>query len=124
MRIGEREYAFHLTAGAAMDIADLCPGKDLKNFAALLDGSAGPTLEGRAAFICALSRGAEDLRAFEEPGYKPAPLTPALLRVLDLATFSEAMEEAVAAFRTGLETTVAVKSKKGAAAGTDGGPNR
>ena len=84
MEINGREYAFLLTAGAAMDIADMCPGKDLRNFAALLDGSACPTLEGRAAFICALSRGAEDARAFEEPGYKPQPLTPALLRIVDL----------------------------------------
>lgn len=124
MEIGGREYAFKLTAGAAMDISDKCPGKDLKNFTSLLDGSAGPTLEGRAAFICALSRGAEELRAFEEPGYKPAPLTPELLRIVDLAVFSEALEEAVAAFKEGLETTVAVKAKKNAAAGTDGGPNR
>lgn len=116
MEINGREYAFLLTAGAAMDIADMCPGKDLRNFAALLDGSACPTLEGRAAFICALSRGAEDARAFEEPGYKPQPLTPALLRIVDLLTFNEALEEAAAAFKSGLETTVQAKAKKNATA--------
>ena len=116
MEINGREYGFRLTAGAAMDISDKCPGKDLKNFAALLDGSVGPTLEGRATFICALSRGEEEARAFEEPGYKPAPLTPEMLRVLDLATFTAAMEAAAAAFREGLETTVNARAKKNEAA--------
>lgn len=116
MEINGREYAFLLTAGAAMDIADMCPGKDLRNFAALLDGSAFPTLEGRAAFICALSRGAEDARAFEEPGYKPQPLTPAFLRIVDLATFNDALAAAAAAFKEGLETTVQAKAKKNEAA--------
>lgn len=112
MKLNGREYGFKLTAGAAMDIADLCPGKDLRNFAALLDGSAGPIMEGRAAYICALSRGYEEAKAFEEHGYKPDPLTPALLRVVDIAAFNDALSEAAAAFREGLETTINAKAKK------------
>ena len=104
-----------------MDIADICPGKDLRNFAALLDGSACPTMEGRAAFVCALSRGFEEAKAFEEHGYHADPLTPALLRVVDIMTFNEALNEAAAAFREGLETTVNAKAKKNEA---EENPNR
>lgn len=121
MELYGREYKFRLTVGAACDIADRCPGGELKNFKELITGDtfAGAT-EGRCVFICALSRGEEEARSFEEPSFQPRPLTPELLRSLDIATFGEVLAEATEAFATGLQTTVGVapakKNGEGAAA--------
>lgn len=112
MEIYGRNYGFRLTVGAACDIAEKCPGGELKNFQQLLVGDAASATEGRTVFLCALSRGDEEARSFEEPGYKPAPLTRALLRSLDISTFGALMAEASEAFKAGLETAVGVKAKK------------
>lgn len=121
MEIYGREYSFRLTVGAACDIAELCPDKQLQNFGKLLQGAGfGSATEGRAAFICALSRGEEEARAFETPGYKPEPITPELLRALSLKEFGQALAEATEAFASGLETTVGVAPDKKKDAGDTG----
>lgn len=120
MEVYGREYKFRLTVGAACDIADRCPDGKLQNFAQLLAGSGYVSAtEGRSAFLCALSRGEEEARAFEEPGYEPKPLTPQLLRTLDMQTYSDLLGEATEAFAAGLQTTVGVapSKKNGDAAG-------
>ena len=112
MELYGREYKFRLTVGAACDIAERCGG-DLKHYSELLSNeSFAGASEGRAAFICALSRGEEEARSFEEPGYRPEPLTPELLRTLDIATVGEVLGEAISAFADGLQTTVGVAPAK------------
>lgn len=122
MEIYGREYRFRLTVGAACDIADRCPGGELKNFRELIAGGAlGAVTDGRIAFVCALSAGDEEARAFETPGREPKPLTPQLLRTLSLNDFTAVLAEATEAFATGLETSVGVKpaKKNGDGAGTE-----
>lgn len=113
MEIYGREYRFRLTVGAACDIADRCPGGELKNFRELIAGGAlGAVTDGRIAFVCALSAGDEEARSFEEPGYEPKALTPQILRTLSLNGFTEVLAEATEAFAAGLETSVGVKPAK------------
>lgn len=120
MELFGREIGFKLTVGAACEVAEKCPGGELKNFQQLIEGRVAAATEGRIALIMALSRGYEEARAFEDPGYKPAPITPAQLRTLDLLTFREVFEAAFAAFLDGLQTSVTLKeSKKNGDGGSD-----
>lgn len=113
MEIYGKEYGFRLTVGAACDIASRCPDGELQKFADLLTGHGlADGTEGRIAFLVALSRGEEEARAFEMPGYRPEPLTPELLRTLPIVTFNELLAEASEAFGEGLKTTVGVKPAK------------
>ena len=122
MEIYGRDYRFRLTVGAACDIAAHCPGGELGKFRELLLGDVQHATEGRAAFLCAMSRGEEEARAFEEPGYRPQPLSPELLRTLDMATFNALLAEASEAFLAGLQTAVPVKAKKNEADGSSAAP--
>lgn len=114
MELYGRNYGFRLTVGAACEIAERCPGGDIRQFAALVSGDGGlaRATEGRAAFVCALSRGWEETRAFTEPGYEPRPLTPQLLMTLSVEDFNGLLEEAIGAFGHGSQTTVAVAPAK------------
>lgn len=112
MEIYGRQYDFLLTVGAACEIAEHCPGGELKAFQQLIQGPMAAAMEGRSVFICALSRGAEETRAYTEPGYEPAPLTPTLLRTLPIETFNAALAEASQAFLAGLQTAVGVEPAK------------
>lgn len=112
MEIYGRQYEFKLTVGAACEIAEHCPGGELQRFQELIQGPMASAMEGRTVFICALSRGAEEARAFAEPGYKPEPLTPALVRSLPIEIFNLALTEASEAFLAGLQTAVGVAPAK------------
>lgn len=112
MTIYGREYGFKLTVGASVDIADLCPDGDLKRLREVIYGGVSKTLTGTSGFVCAMSRGYEEARSFEEPGYVPSPITPALLRSLDMETFRQAVTEAMTAFVGDQQTTVEVEPSK------------
>lgn len=113
MEIYGRNYSFRLTVGAACDIADRCPGGELKNFRELIAGGPmGAVTDGRIAFVCALSNGDEEARSFEDPGWTPKALTPQILRTLSIPQFADVLAEATEAFAAGLETTVGVRPAK------------
>lgn len=112
MEIYGRDYRFKLTVGAACEIAEHCPGGELKRIRELIEGPIREATEGRAAFLCALSRGYEEARAYEEPGYQPMPLTPELLRTLDMESASRLLAEGMVAFASGAKTEVGVAPAK------------
>lgn len=120
MKLYGRDYGFRLTVGAACELAQRCPGGELKNVMELVRGPLVSATEGRTALICALSRGCEEARSFEEPGYQPSPLTPELLRTLDPATFAAVFAEAMTAFTGDAKTEVEIENakKNGASAAT------
>lgn len=113
MEINGRYYGLLLTVSAASEIAQLCPGE---NFEHLNDVIFSPSIPvSNNAIInmaCALSRGYESHRAFDDPGYTPAPLTPELLATLSLLELWQLRGEAIQAFNAGLTTTVKVDDSK------------
>ena len=120
MEIYGREYGFKLTVGASSDISEFCPDGDIKRVGEVLSGGFAKTVKAGSAFVCALSRGYEEARSFEEPGYVPAPLTPEIMRSLDMDTYRQVMSDAMSAFVRDQKTTVEVepaKKNEGAGAG-------
>lgn len=120
MELYGHEYRFRLTVGAACDIANRCKDGDLKNFQELISGAQfAQATDGRAWFIVAMNRGEEEARSFEQPDYKPQPLTVSMLRTLDIQTFNALLSEATEAFAEGLQTTVGVAPAKKNGVGAD-----
>lgn len=96
MKVFGKEREFLMTVGASAEIAKLCPGQKLANLAALFkaDTDDVSSLESTAGLILALNRGAELARSFQEPGYKPEPLTMDQIMSLDMPTFRALAAEA------------------------------
>lgn len=115
MEIYGKEYGFKLTVGAACEIAERCPGGELKNvdFKQLLKGggSHSETIRQRTELILSLSRGWAEAQKFETGEDGPV-LSAELLGSLAPAAFGEAFSAAVEAFFEGLGVTVAVAESK------------
>lgn len=110
MEIFGREYAFLLTVGGEEEIARLCRDGDIRNLKEQLSGENAITTGKK--LLCILSRWHEKRRAFDEPGYEPAPLTEELLDLLPLPVFQALQGEAVAAFARDTRQTVEVEESK------------
>ena len=113
MRIYGKEYGFKLTVGAGCEIAERCPGGELKNVRSIITGggSHGETVQQRTELILSLNRGWAEARKFETGEDAPV-LTAELLRSLSPAAFGEAFTEAVEAFFEGMGVSVAVDESK------------
>ncbi len=112
MQVYGREVGFRFTVGASAQISDLCPEGDIQRLGELLDGAYGQVSRDTAAIIVALSEGDEQARRFEDPGYKPRPLTVEEVMSLRPAEFMELQKAAMAAWAADKETTVEVEPEK------------
>lgn len=114
MLIHGKERKFKLTVGAAIEIAALCPDKDLRNIGAVLDDTA--TIAERtdltAGIIVALNRGYEQARSYEEPGYAADPITRDEILSLDMKALVSLRGEAFAAFLADSQVTVEAEPAK------------
>ena len=117
MKIYGREYGFRLSVGAAMEIAELCPGKSLERIEEIMNGSTLESLD----FICAMaeieSRAYEQARSFETGDTPKTHLTKEMVRSLDFSTITKLSEEVNGAFFADAKPTVevdadAVKKKR------------
>lgn len=113
MEIYGREYGFKLTVGAACEIAERCPGGELKNVRTIITGggSHGETVKQRTELILSLNRGWAESKKFETGEDAPV-LTAELLQALSPALFGDVFSAAVEAFFEGLGVTVAVDDSK------------
>lgn len=112
MNIHGREVGFKLTVGAAIDISKLCPNGDLTKIATIMDCGYDAALMANVTIAAAMSNGYENAKRFEEPGYKPNPLTVDEILSLDANTLSDLLNEALSVFKVDQNTTVAVKASK------------
>lgn len=113
MEIYGKEYGFKLTVGAGCEIAELCPGGELKNVRSIITGggSHGETVKQRTELILSLNRGWAEAQKFETGEDAPV-LTAELLRSLSPALFGAVFSAAVEAFFEGLGVSVAVDESK------------
>lgn len=102
MEIYGKEYGFKLTVGAGCEIAELCPGGELKNVRSIITGggSHSETIQQRTELILSLSRGWAEARKFETGEDAPV-LTAELLQSLSPAAFGDVFSAAVEAFLRG-----------------------
>lgn len=113
MKIYGKEYHFKLTVEAACEIAERCPGGELRNVKEIITGtgSHAETIRQRTELILSLSRGYAEAHRFEKGEDSPV-LTAELLKSLSPATFGDIFSEACEAFFEGLGVTVAVAESK------------
>lgn len=114
MIIHGREIKFLVTVGAACELADMCPGKDIKRIAELLsDEKPLQVIQGvNAKIVHLLNAGYEKAMEFEEPGYTARPITVEELMTLPPKVFNGLVIEAYAAINEGNKTTVDVEPDK------------
>ena len=112
MIIHGREIKFLKTVGAVCEISEHCPGKDLKNITSLWkDGTQAEATNNFAIIISALNKGYEFAQKWEDPEYKPNPITIEELMSLNYDVFMSLFTEATIAFY-GDEQTVEVEESK------------
>lgn len=112
MQVHGREVGFRFTVGASAKISDLCPDGDISRLGEVLEGGYGKVARDSAAIIAALSEGHEQARSFEEPGYKPQPLTVEEVMTLRMNEFSRLQQAALAAWTEDSKPTVEVEPEK------------
>lgn len=106
------EWDFALTVGAYAEISEFCPDGDLSRMSEIFSGKSAQVFKACAALISALANGAEQQRHFEDVGYVPRKMTPELVLALPPQLYSEMQTAAMAALRTGEETTVNLAPSK------------
>lgn len=112
MQVYGREVDFRFTVGASAQISDLCPDGDIERLGELLNGSYGQVSRDTAAIIVALSDGYEQNQRFEDPAYKPRPLSVEEIMSLRPAEFMELQQAALAAWVEDKKPTVEVEPEK------------
>lgn len=112
MQIYGREVGFRFTVGASAKISDLCPAGDITRLGEVLEGQYGQVTRDTAAIMAALSEGYEQARSFEEPGYKPRPITAEEVMSLTMSEFSALQQAALAAWTEDSKPTVEVEPEK------------
>lgn len=112
MQIYGREVGFRFTVGASAKISDLCPDGDITRLGEVLEGQYGQITRDTAAIMVALSEGYEQARSFEEPGYKPRPITAEEAMSLTMSEFAQLQQAALAAWLADSKPTVEVEPEK------------
>lgn len=113
MQIHGREIGMRLTIGATLEIARLTPRQNIDEIGEMIEHASFATqMELIVKFIAAMSRGYEQMKKFENPGYVPNPLTEDEILSLDMQTLSALQAAAFAAFRGDSEATVEVEESK------------
>lgn len=112
MQIYGREVGFRFTVGASAKISDLCPDGDITRLGEVLEGQYGQVTRDTAAIMVALSEGHEQARSFEEPGYKPQPITAEEVMSLTMSEFNALQQAALAAWTEDSKPTVEVEPEK------------
>lgn len=97
MKWNGREYHFELNLQSQFEIADLCPGGDFARLGEVFaEGNFKQQAMGIIRMACALSKGYEDHKAFEDPSYEVKYLTEDMFKFAsqdDLFLISEAIQE-------------------------------
>lgn len=112
MQIYGREVGFRFTVGASAKISDLCPDGDISRLGEVLEGQYGKVARDSASIIAALSEGYEEALAFENPGYKPQPLTVGEVLTLRMDEFAQLQQAALTAWMEDSKPTVEVEPEK------------
>ena len=111
MKVYGREINFKRTVEATINIADMCPDSDIANADKLFDGTYQVSQKTAASFMAILSKGYENHKSFEDPGYEPNPLTVREALSLESNEFDALFVEAVRAY-TGEKPTVETEPPK------------
>lgn len=88
-----RDIELEMTVMAFAEISDLCPDGDISSIDKMLGAPSGQRARFTAQCIAALSRGAEGQKAYDDPAYKPQPITEGEILQRPVREFKEADEQ-------------------------------
>lgn len=120
MKIRGRDVRFLRTVKTACDIADLCPDKDLNRIGALFSGSTSDITKNGAKLIHFMNEGYEMSKHFDDPSYKPNPISEEEILYLDDDTYQQLFNEMMSAFMGDVPTVEAEESKKNESVTSEG----
>lgn len=118
MIIRGREVKFLRTVKTACELAKMCPGGDLANLDALFTGNVAEINENGAKIIHLMAEGYEMNKHFDDPSYKPNPISAEEVMYLDDETYVALFNEMMEAF-TGDKVTVETETAKKNENGTE-----
>lgn len=108
-----KEYPLEMTVKAFCDIADLCPGKSIERIDEISNLPVAQNMVIMTKIAACMSKGAEESRKFDEPGYEPHPLTSEEILTLPVAEYQNIVGEIMQAVQSGFTgQTVEVKPEK------------
>ena len=93
MKINGKDYGLEFNIQAHEEIAKLCPGQDIARMEELYNKGSAESLRADIAIACALSRGYEDHKHFEDPDYVQDYLTEEHFRFLPFHMIPEIEKE-------------------------------
>ncbi|HIZ47660.1 MAG TPA: hypothetical protein H9810_02940 [Candidatus Gemmiger excrementavium] len=112
MIIHGKERGFFLSTGASIEIADICPDKDLKRVGEILQGSYGEVTMVGAEFIAIMNKAYESSLRYEQPDHPYDPITVDEVLSLSPTVYAEAMQAAMETFAQDSKQTVEVEPPK------------
>ena len=110
MIIHGKERGFRRTVWASVEIAKICPGRDIDKLPDLLRQDHASAMETTAKLISILINADEKAREYEEPGYKADLISADELLMLPDSIFKEVEEEAMKLYNADSQTTVEVEN--------------
>lgn len=111
MKIHGREVGLLKTVGAVCEISEMCPEKKLNNVKLLFQGDDIADRKNMIALVCALNKGYESAKKFEDHDYKPNFLTEEECMSIDESDFMMLFDEAIRVFYN-IDQTVEVEEPK------------
>lgn len=114
MKVRGRDVNFLRTVKTTVDLADLCPNRDLSKIDVIFQENVADAQLNAAKLIHIMAEGYEMNKHFDDPTYKPNPISVEEILYLDNDTFSKLLEKAMHAFEKGAERMVETEEQKGA----------
>lgn len=112
MKINGTDYGLEFNVQAHEEVAKLCPGQDIARLEELYNRGSAESLRADIAIACALSRGYEDHRHFEDPDYVQNYLTEEDFRFLPFYMITEIEKEITRVMAEGSGQTVEAEPVK------------
>lgn len=95
MKIHGREVGLLKSVGAVCELTEMCPERKLNNITMLVQGDEIDVMKNIIKIVCILSKAYEDNKRFEDPDYKPNPLTEEECMLIDDADMTKLYGEAL-----------------------------
>lgn len=113
MKIRGKDVNFLRTVKTTVDLAELCPNRDLSLIDSIFQDNIADAQINAAKLIHIMNEGYEMNKAFENPDYEPDVISVEEVLYLDNDTFEEALKKAMNAFEKGAKRTVETEPQKG-----------
>lgn len=113
MVIHGKERKFLCTVEAVEEISSICKDGNIENLMELFEeGTVTDKIGKIIDLVCALNKGYEKAKKFEEPGYTPDIITKEELKAIPIKMMTEIQNEALEAISFGLSSTVETEPEK------------